>query len=80
MWGKKKTPSLLVRVTLKISMLVSQEIGNQSTSGHNNNTFRHVLKEFNSSLKDICSTIFITVLFIVPILGNNLDNPQLTNG
>ena len=68
--GLRGTPSLLVGMqtcttTLKISMVVSQKIGNQPISGPSNTTLEHVPKGCSIILKNIYSTVFIAALFII---------------
>ena len=74
-WSKENTPLLLVAVqtcatTMKINMVVSQKIRNQSTSGPSNTTtLGHIPKEcsiiLQGHLKDICTTMFIAALFVI---------------
>ena len=66
MWSKENTPPLLVKMetcttSLKIIILVSQKIGNQYTSRHNN-TITGIAQYY---YKDICSTMFAAALFVV---------------
>ena len=47
-------------------MVVSQKIGNQPISRTGNTTLGHIPKKnANSYYKDICSTMFIAVLFVI---------------
>ena len=48
--------------TLEISMMASQKIGNQPTSGSNNTIMGIHPKDAQSHYKGICSTIFIAAL------------------
>ena len=55
-WNKGNTHALLVGMktcitSLKISMVVSQKIGNQPTSGPSNTTLGHILKRCSITLQ-----------------------------
>ena len=70
MWNKGSISPLLVGMqicttTLEISMAVSQKIGNHPPSGSSNATLGHIPKGYSINYKDICSTMFITELFVI---------------
>ena len=69
MWSKGNIPPLLVGVqtytaTLKISMVVSQEIVNQSTLGTINTTLGHIPERCTLILQH-CSIMSIAALLII---------------
>ena len=69
MWSQRNIPPLLVGMQtctaiLEISMVVSQKIGNQSTSRSSNITIGHIPKGYSiisqgHLLNNVCSTLFI---------------------
>ena len=85
MQSKGNTPPLLVGMqtctaTLKISMVVSQKIGNQPTARPAIPLLGIYPKDAQPYYKDICSTMFIATLFVIVEPGNNLDAHQPKNG
>ena len=84
MWELGEHSTLLVGVqtcaaTLKISIAVSQKLGNQSAS-RLNDTVLGIYPKDALIYQDTCSTMFIAALFIISEMGNKLDAPQPNNG
>ena len=82
MWSKGNTPPLLVGVqictaTLKITVAFSQKVDTLPKDSAIT-MLRIIPKDTPPYHKDVCSTMFIAVLFI--IVRNNLEIPQLKNG
>ena len=70
MWSNVNTHLLLVGMQTcatiqEISVNISQEIGNQSTSGSSNTTLGNIPKRAQSYYKSICSTMFVAALFVI---------------
>ena len=68
MWSNRKTPPMLVEeqtyaITLEISMVTSQKIGNQSTSRPSNTTLSIYPKDSHSYHSNICLTMLIAAFF-----------------
>jgi hypothetical protein len=61
-------------VTKEINMMVSQKIGNQSTSSPNYTVSWHILSILT---QDTCSTVFIATLLAI-VVRNNLEVPKPT--
>ena len=66
----KDPPPLLVGVqshkaTLQISRAIPQENSNQSTKRSSNSALRHIAKYADLYNQDICSIMFIVVLFLI---------------
>ena len=81
MWDKGNTPALLVGMktctaVLEISIAVSQKIGNQSTSRHNDIILLHIPKGFSIILQG-CMLNNIDSRIIHN--SQNVDAPQLKN-
>ena len=82
MWSKWNTPPLLVGVqictaTLKINVAFSQKIDTLPQDPAIT-LLRIIPKDTLPYQKDVCSTMFIAVIFI--LTRNNLNIPQLKNG
>ena len=72
LWGKGKTPALLMGVQvciipLDVGVAISQKIRKQSSSRSSNNTFGYI--------SNGCSNIFTAVLFVMVKAENNLNTP-----
>jgi hypothetical protein len=71
MWSKGNSPSLLVgeqiyATTLEINLAVSQKLGNSSTSRPNlYYSWTYTQKMLLTYHKNICSIVFIAVLFVI---------------
>jgi hypothetical protein len=67
---KRNTPPLLVGLqacttTLEISLLVPQKTGHSTTGGSSNTSPGHIPEDVPTCNKNTCSTMLITVLFII---------------
>jgi hypothetical protein len=60
--------------------VVPQKIGHSSTGRSSNTSPGIYPEEVPSGNKDICSTMFIAALLIMPEAGKNPDVPQQRNG
>ncbi|KAL6035709.1 hypothetical protein STEG23_008664, partial [Scotinomys teguina] len=85
MWSKRNTSPLLVGVqtgtaTLEINMVVSQKIGNHSTSRPSYTTLGHIPKEYTIIPQGhMFNYVSSSIIHNSPEPGNNLDARQLKN-
>ena len=80
-WGKGNTSALLVGMqagtaTSNFSMAISQKIRKKATSRPSNNSFGYIPKGCSSYQKDMCSTMFITALFVTARTWKQPKCPQ----
>ena len=84
LWGKGNTPPLFVEIQtgttpLDDTVMISQKIRKQLSSRPSNITFEYISKGCSTIPQDMCSTMFITVLFVIARPGNNLNALQPKN-